>query len=82
MNLHTSFEITETGVAVIKLDNKDASLNVLGTSFLKSFDKTLTQVSTKPHVKAMVICSAKKNGFIAGADLNELSKIYTADDAQ
>jgi 3-hydroxyacyl-CoA dehydrogenase / enoyl-CoA hydratase / 3-hydroxybutyryl-CoA epimerase len=82
MNLHTSFEITETGVAVIKLDNKDASLNVLGTSFLKSFDKTLTQVSTKPHVKAMVICSAKKNGFIAGADLNELSKIYTAEDAQ
>jgi 3-hydroxyacyl-CoA dehydrogenase / enoyl-CoA hydratase / 3-hydroxybutyryl-CoA epimerase len=55
---------------------------VLSTSFLKSFDEILTKVSTKPHVKAMVICSAKKNGFIAGADLNELSKIYTAEDAQ
>ncbi len=82
MSLHTSFEITETGVAVIKLDNKDGFLNVLGTSFLKSFDETLTQISTKPHVKAMVICSAKKTGFIAGADLNELAKINTAEDAQ
>ncbi len=82
MSLHTSFEISETGVAVIKLDNKDGSLNVLGTSFLKSFDETLTEISTKPHVKALVICSAKKNGFIAGADLNELAKINTAKDAQ
>lgn len=82
MNLHTSFEITETGVAVIKLDNKDTSLNVLGTSFLKSFNETLTEVLAKPHVKAMVICSAKKTGFIAGADINELAKINTAEDAQ
>jgi 3-hydroxyacyl-CoA dehydrogenase / enoyl-CoA hydratase / 3-hydroxybutyryl-CoA epimerase len=82
MNLHTSFEITETGVAIIKLDNQDASLNVLGASFLKSFDETLAEVSIKPQVKAMVFCSAKKNGFIAGADLNKLAKINTAEDAQ
>ena len=80
--MHTPFQITKTGVAVIKLDNQDASLNILGTSFLKSFDDTLTKVSSKPHVKALVICSAKKNGFIAGADLNELAKINNAVDAQ
>jgi 3-hydroxyacyl-CoA dehydrogenase / enoyl-CoA hydratase / 3-hydroxybutyryl-CoA epimerase len=82
MNLHTSFEITESGVAIVKLDNKDATLNVLGTSFLKSFDETLTEVSTKPPVKAILICSAKQNGFVAGADLNELATINTAMDAQ
>jgi 3-hydroxyacyl-CoA dehydrogenase / enoyl-CoA hydratase / 3-hydroxybutyryl-CoA epimerase len=82
MNLHTSFEITKTGVAIIKLDNQDVSLNVLGTSFLSSFDETLTKVSTKTHVKAIVICSAKKSGFIAGADLNELANINNAEDAQ
>jgi 3-hydroxyacyl-CoA dehydrogenase / enoyl-CoA hydratase / 3-hydroxybutyryl-CoA epimerase len=82
MNSYISFEITPSGVAIIKMDRKGASLNVLSTSFLKSFDEILTKVSTKPHVKAMVICSAKKNAFIAGADLTELAAISTAADAQ
>jgi 3-hydroxyacyl-CoA dehydrogenase / enoyl-CoA hydratase / 3-hydroxybutyryl-CoA epimerase len=82
MNSHMSFGITPSGVAVIKLDHKDASLNLMSTSFLKSFDEILSKVSTEPHVKAMVICSAKKNGFLAGADLNELATISTAADAQ
>jgi 3-hydroxyacyl-CoA dehydrogenase / enoyl-CoA hydratase / 3-hydroxybutyryl-CoA epimerase len=82
MNSHMSFEITPSGVAIIKLDHKDASLNLLSTSFLKSFDEILGEVSTEPHVNAMVICSAKKNGFIAGADLNELARISTMADAQ
>ncbi len=82
MNIHTPFKITETGVAIVKLDNQDASLNVLGTSFLTSFEKTLSEISANPQVRALVICSSKKNGFIAGADLNELEKITTEADAQ
>ena len=82
MNKHTPFEITKTGVAVIKLDNQDAPLNIIGPSFLKSLDNTLSEIAAKAHVKALVICSAKKDGFIAGADLNELAKINNSREAQ
>ena len=82
MNAHTTFEIAAPGVAVIKLDNQDASLNVLSSSFLKSFDETLSEVSRHDGVKAVVIRSEKEKGFIAGADLNELAALKTAEDAR
>ncbi len=81
MNAHTTYRIDDRGVAVIWLDNQEAPLNVLSSSFLESFDETLTAVEGSSEAKVVLICSAKERGFVAGANLDELEALGTADDA-
>ncbi len=81
MNAHTTYRINERGVAVIWLDNRESPLNVLSSSFLESFDETLTAIEGAPEAEIVLICSAKERGFVAGANLDELEALRTADDA-
>ncbi len=67
-------EIDPQGVAWLALDKADASANVLSYDVLMELDAALTHIeSQKPS--ALVIYSAKKSGFIAGADVNEFTKV-------
>ena len=51
-------------------DHKDRSTNVLSTPALTELDQILDSIDEK-EIKAIVIKSNKKSGFIAGADINE-----------
>ena len=82
MNEHTTCSINDKGVAVLMLDSRDSSLNVLSSAFLQSFDRTLSAIQAEPGVKALAICSAKEQGFIAGANLDELEAIHSAAEAE
>ena len=65
---HWRMRLDEDGVAWLLFDKKDASANTLSEEVLTELDAALTMVS-QLRPKGLVIRSAKRSGFIAGADI-------------
>ena len=62
-------------VATLIFDLKDEKVNKLSFEILKEFDEKLNQIKEDSSIKALVIDSAKKDIFIAGADIKEIEKL-------
>src|SRR5262249_51307215 len=69
------------GVAVLWLDLANRPVNVFTRQALADLDAALDRLAAEPAVRVLVIRSAKKGGFCAGADLHEFAAIRTAEDA-
>jgi 3-hydroxyacyl-CoA dehydrogenase/enoyl-CoA hydratase/3-hydroxybutyryl-CoA epimerase len=67
-----NFKLTrdDDGVAWLLFDREGASANTLAADVLEEFDKVLAALESQ-RPAGLVIRSAKKSGFIAGADVNE-----------
>ncbi len=65
-------------VATITFDQPDSRANVLGTPILLELEKLLDQLNNPSSLKAIIIQSAKKDIFIAGADIKEIESITDA----
>lgn len=61
----------EDSIAWLVLDHGDGSVNTIGRDVLEGLDSALDDLEDEPP-KALVIRSAKRAGFAAGADINEL----------
>lgn len=62
-------------IATIIFDLKDEKINKLSFEILKEFDEKLNIIKDDFSIKALVIDSAKKDIFIAGADIKEIEKL-------
>jgi 3-hydroxyacyl-CoA dehydrogenase / enoyl-CoA hydratase / 3-hydroxybutyryl-CoA epimerase len=58
----------EDGIAWLLLDKKDAGANTLSAEVLTELDAVLDKLE-RDHPRGLVIRSAKRSGFIAGADI-------------
>ncbi len=58
------------GIAWLLFDREGASANTLSSDVMEEFDKILGELESQ-RPAGLVIRSAKKSGFIAGADVNE-----------
>ena len=67
----------QTGVAVLTLDTP-GKLNVLSPAVFEELNERFDDLRRNPEVKAMVIESAKKGSFVAGADITHLATITDA----
>ncbi len=69
---YRNFELTRDadGIAWLLFDRADASANTLSAEVLEEFDAVLAELESQ-RPTGVVIRSAKKSGFIAGADVNE-----------
>jgi len=66
--------IDEDNIAWLHFDKQNASTNVLSASVLEAFyDELLELVERAP--RGLIILSDKSNGFIAGADVNEFTRL-------
>lgn len=75
---HWKIDIDGDGIAWLHLDQAGAGANVLCVGVIEELGVILDeQIAHKPV--GMVILSAKKNGFIAGADIKEFTHITTRD---
>ena len=77
-----TLEVTATGFADLMIDVRGRSMNILTTQLLDDLDRALELLRCSTDVQVVVISSAKKSGFIAGADVHELSAITTPQQAQ
>ena len=71
---HWRLRREDTGLAWLDLDKADASTNVLSSEVMGEFARVLDALDAAPP-KALVIASAKPAGFIAGADIEEFSRL-------
>src|SRR5262245_11744901 len=65
--------VTEDHICVLAFDRPDSAANVFDRTTLVELNEHLDVVAANPQFKGLVIASAKKNIFIAGADLHALS---------
>jgi 3-hydroxyacyl-CoA dehydrogenase / enoyl-CoA hydratase / 3-hydroxybutyryl-CoA epimerase len=70
----------ESGVAWLTLDKAGASANSLSRAVMMELNAHLDELHRAPP-KALIVASAKKNGFIAGADIKEFVDVKTPDEA-
>ena len=62
-------------IATLTFDLQNEKINKLSFEILKEFKNILNTVENDSSIKALVIDSAKKNIFIAGADIKEIEKL-------
>jgi 3-hydroxyacyl-CoA dehydrogenase/enoyl-CoA hydratase/3-hydroxybutyryl-CoA epimerase len=69
---YANFKLTRDadGIAWLLFDREGASANTLSADVMEEFDKILGELESQ-RPAGLVIRSAKKSGFIAGADVNE-----------
>lgn len=65
--------VTEDHVCVLTFDRPDSAANVFDKATLVELNQHLDFVAANPQFRGLVLASAKKNIFIAGADLHALS---------
>ncbi|MFL6577395.1 MAG: 3-hydroxyacyl-CoA dehydrogenase NAD-binding domain-containing protein [Povalibacter sp.] len=70
----------ESGVAWLSLDKAGASANSLSRAVMLELNACLDRLHASPP-KALIVTSAKKSGFIAGADIKEFVDIKTPEEA-
>lgn len=63
------------GIARITFDLENEKVNKLSTNVLSEFDETLDVIKNNSSIKALVVQSAKRNIFIAGADIEEIETL-------
>src|SRR5450631_4631445 len=76
MSSHWTLEIDAERIASLTCDMAGASTNVLSGEVVRELAAKLTEVATLRPV-GMVVQSAKRNGFVAGADIKEFLRIRT-----
>src|SRR5262249_25958203 len=69
---YRNFKLTRDsdGVALPLFDREGASANTLSADLIEELDRIMAELETQ-RPTGLVIRSAKKSGFIAGADVNE-----------
>jgi len=73
-----SLEKDADGIAWLTLDKPGTSANVLSSGVLAELGGLLASLEKSPP-RAVVVISAKKSGFIAGADIREFTAITDAE---
>ncbi|HEY6722118.1 MAG TPA: 3-hydroxyacyl-CoA dehydrogenase NAD-binding domain-containing protein, partial [Burkholderiales bacterium] len=72
-------ETDRDNIVWLSFDKPDASANVLSAEVMSELDRILDELGAKIP-RGLVIRSGKDSGFIAGADVEEFTKLKDADD--
>uniref|UniRef100_A0AAF5RX70 Trifunctional enzyme subunit alpha, mitochondrial n=1 Tax=Wuchereria bancrofti TaxID=6293 RepID=A0AAF5RX70_WUCBA len=72
----------EDNVAVLKINLPNAKENVLNEAVADDFRYCMNRIDADASIKGVVIISGKPNTFIAGADIEMLSKCKSSADAR
>ncbi|HMG61200.1 MAG TPA: enoyl-CoA hydratase-related protein, partial [Burkholderiales bacterium] len=77
---HWKLETDQDNIVWLSFDKKGASANVLSADVMAELDRILDELRAK-NPRGLIIRSGKDSGFIAGADVEEFTKIKDADEA-
>jgi 3-hydroxyacyl-CoA dehydrogenase / enoyl-CoA hydratase / 3-hydroxybutyryl-CoA epimerase len=73
---HWSWSLDQDGIGWLCADRAGASTNTLSRAVLEGLNAQLELIE-RARPRGVVIWSAKKNGFVAGADISEFQSITT-----
>lgn len=75
MNNSLHFTIEQNGVAHLVFDMPNEKVNKLSTDVMTELEKALNVIDGNKAIRVLLITSAKKDVFIAGADINEIKDL-------
>ncbi|MFO1465197.1 MAG: 3-hydroxyacyl-CoA dehydrogenase NAD-binding domain-containing protein [Steroidobacteraceae bacterium] len=75
-----NLKFDEAGLAWLTMDKPNTGANVLSQGVLAELDQRLAEVEARSP-RGLVVTSAKKSGFIAGADIKEFTGMRTPAEA-
>ncbi|MDX2082706.1 MAG: 3-hydroxyacyl-CoA dehydrogenase NAD-binding domain-containing protein [Rickettsiales bacterium] len=76
-----TLKIEKNGVANLVFDLPDEKVNKLSKPVLIELEKAINVIDGNKAIRVLIITSAKKDIFIAGADINEIKAITDLEDA-
>lgn len=71
----------ENNIVWLYFDRADNSTNTISAVVLNELEIILDNLAQQKDLKGLIIASAKNNGFIAGADIKEISQLKSHADA-
>lgn len=74
-------ETDENQIMWIFFDKQNASVNTLDRPVMEEFSRIVDALTKDTSHKAVIIASAKKSGFIAGADISQFTKFKDIQEA-
>lgn len=77
MTTNIEFTIDKSGVANIIFDIPNEKINKLSANVLQELERAINVIDGNKAIRVVLISSAKKDIFIAGADINEIKSIDT-----
>ena len=75
-----TLETDGDGIVWVSLNKADSSTNVLSAEVMSELDGVIEELAAQKP-RGVIIRSAKETGFIAGADVEEFTRIKDAEDA-
>ncbi|HET7025460.1 MAG TPA: fatty acid oxidation complex subunit alpha FadJ [Gemmatimonadales bacterium] len=72
--------VNADGVAVVILDVTGQPVNTLSAGVQREFGELLPRLAADPTVRAVVLISGKADNFIAGADIEEFTRLTSAEE--
>jgi len=78
---HWRLETDSDQILWLCFDKQNSSVNTLDRSVMEEFAKIIDVLSSDTTHKGVIIASAKKSGFIAGADISQFTKFTDIDEA-
>jgi len=77
---HFRIDTDRDGIVWLTFDRADATTNTFSAEVMNEFNAILDELSVRKP-RGLVIRSGKASGFIAGADVDEFTRIETTEDA-
>jgi len=74
------FKVDENGIGEIIFDQKELDVNLLSSEVLLELETLLDSISQQKGLKLLIFRSAKKDVFIAGADIKEIRALKTREE--
>jgi 3-hydroxyacyl-CoA dehydrogenase/enoyl-CoA hydratase/3-hydroxybutyryl-CoA epimerase len=72
--------VTDDHICVMTFDRPDSAANIFDKATLDELNSHINYVLCNSDLKGVVLTSAKKSIFVAGADLTELSRAKSTDE--
>lgn len=71
----------QDSVCLMKIDNKNESMNILSRPVVEALSLELDRISGQGDIKGLVIIGGKSDQFIVGANVKEIEAFKTAEEA-
>lgn len=78
---HWKVEEKDNGIVWLLIDREGEKVNTFNVPLLEELGEILSWLETNKAAKGVVITSAKKTGFVMGADIEQFTKVQDFDQA-
>ena len=81
MMKHIRYSLRDNGIGEVVFDHSELEVNLLSSEVLLELESLLESIQQQKELKILLFKSAKKDIFIAGADIKEIKVLHSREEA-